>query len=155
MLAITCIKKLFLHTIILSSHLSMKHYLRKLIIVFLSLYLAFSLVPTIHLGNDPKSIVTIIAAFFLMGIVIRPIFSLILIPLNFITVGLVSFILNILTIFALTTFVPGVLVGAYNFPGANLGGIILQPTSLNQITTVILLAALITVSHKVLHLIFE
>lgn len=133
----------------------MKHYLRKLIIVFLSLYLAYSLVPTIRLGDDPKNIPIAIAAFFLVGIIIRPIFSLILIPLNIITVGLVSFALNTLTIFALTAFTPGVIVGAYSFPGANLGGIILQPTTLNQITTVLLIAAIITLTQKILHLIFE
>lgn len=133
----------------------MKHYLRKLIIVFLSLYLAFSLIPTIRLGNDPRNLLVIIASFFLVGIIIRPVFSLILIPLNFITVGLVSFALNTLTIFILTTFLSGVTVGAYSFPGANLGGIILQPMALNQITTVLLLAAIITVSQKLLHLIFE
>ena len=141
--------------VVLFYYLSMKHYLRRFIIVFLSLYLAYSLIPTIRLGSDTKNILIIIAAFFLVGIIIRPVFSLILIPLNFITVGLVSFVLNTLTIFALTTFVSGVSIGAYNFPGANLGGIILQPTPLNQITTVLLLAAIITVSQKVLHLIFE
>lgn len=132
----------------------MKHYLRKLIIVFLSLYLAYSLVPTIHLGNDPKNILIVIAAFFFVGIVIRPIFSLILIPLNFITVGLVSFVLNALTIFVITTFLSGISIGAYSFPGIRMGSIILQPTSLNQITTIILVAAIITVSQKALHLIF-
>lgn len=137
------------------TYLPMKHYLRKLIIVFLSLYLAYSLIPTIHLGSSPKNFVVIIAAFFLVGIVIRPVFSLILIPLNFLTIGLVSFILNILTIFILTSFLHGVSIGAYSFAGANLGGIILQPTALNQITTIVLVAALITVSQKILHLIFE
>ena len=133
----------------------MRHYLRKLIIVFLSLYVAYSLVPTVSLGNDPKNWLVIVVSFFLVTIIIKPIFSLILIPLNFITIGLVSFILNTATIFALTVFIQGVSVGAYNFPGANLGGIILQPLALTQVMTIVVLGLLITVTQKVLHVILE
>lgn len=133
----------------------MKHYLRKLLIVFMSLYVAYSLVPTINLGNDPKNWLVVVISFFLVTVIIKPIFSLILIPINFLTIGLVSFLLNTATIFALTMFISGLSVSAYNFPGANLGGIILQPVALSQVATVFALGLLITVTQKVLHFIFE
>lgn len=133
----------------------MKHYLKKLIIVFISLYLAYSLVPTINLGSDPKNIFIIIATFLLISIVIRPVFSLVLLPINFLTLGLVSLGLNMIAVFALINALPGVKILAYDFPGINYGGIIIRPTELNEMSTIILAALIITISQKTLHFIFE
>lgn len=133
----------------------MRHYLKKLIIVFLSCYLAYSLIPTIKLGSDPKNLLIILGSFFVASVFIKPFFSLVLLPINFISISLVSLALNIIIIFVLINFLPGSDIGAYNFPGANLSGIILEPISLNRIATIIAVALIVTLSQKILHLIFE
>ncbi|MBI3341746.1 phage holin family protein [Candidatus Curtissbacteria bacterium] len=133
----------------------MKHYLRKLIIVFISLYVAYSLIPTIKLGNDPKNLAFVIGSFFLASIFIKPFFSLVLLPINFMTISLISLALNIAIIFALISFLPGLGVEAYNFPGANLSGIILEPISLNKVATIVAVGFIITVVQKVLHILFD
>lgn len=71
------------------------------------------------------------------------------------TVIFVSLALNIAVIVALINFLPGVNVSAYQFPGANLGGVILEPMALNRIVTIIVIALIITLTQKALHLIFD
>lgn len=133
----------------------MRHYLKKLIIVFISLYVAYSLIPTISLGNEIKNLLLIIAGFFVAAVFIKPFFSLVLVPINFLTVSFVSLALNIAIIFALINFLPGVNVSAYHFPGANLSGVIIEPLALNRIATIFTIALIITITQKALHLIFE
>ena len=133
----------------------MRYYLKKLIIVIISLYLAFSLIPTINFGSDPKNLPIIVASFLLITMVIRPIFSLVLLPLNFATTGTISFILNAAVIFVLLNILPGVSINPYDFPGLNIQGVILQPVAFGKIVTIFLIALVITIAQKVLHIIFE
>ena len=133
----------------------MRHYLKSLILTVASLYIAYKLVPTIILGYDPKNLLLIISSFWLISHLIQPIFSLILLPINLLTMGFVSLILNIALVFALLNFLPGLVISAYFFPGANIQGIIFPSINFNTLTTMILVATIITFSQKILHLIFE
>lgn len=133
----------------------MRHYLKTLIITIASAYIAYRLVPTIQIGPDPKNILLLLGGLWLISQIINPLFSLVLLPLNFITFGLVSLIINIAFIFALLNFLPGFIISAYDFPGAFIDGIILPAISFNQVATIILVAAIITAVQKILHVIFE
>lgn len=133
----------------------MRHYIKSVLITGASFYITKSLVPTINVGPDPKNYAMVLLGLWLISQVINPIFSLVLLPVNIITFGLVSFLLNVAFVFALMNFLPNFGVSAYNFPGANIEGIILPAIAFNEITTVILVAAVITVLQKILHIIFE
>lgn len=133
----------------------MRHYLKQLIIAIVAFYVAFTLVPTINLGADPQNILYFIGGILLISLVIHPIFSIILLPINILTMGLVSYVLNIALIFALIQFLPGFSVAAYDFPGANIQGFVIPPAKLTQISTILAVAVIITVVQKVLHIIFE
>jgi hypothetical protein len=71
------------------------------------------------------------------------------------TFGLVTLALNIALIFALLNFLPDFHVSAYNFPGANYQGLILPAANFNKIATIILIATVITLVQRILHIIFE
>lgn len=133
----------------------MRHYLKQLIIAAIAFYIAYSLIPTISLGPDPKNIALVIGGIMLTAVVIHPIFSLVLLPINLLTFGLLSLALNISLIFAFTRFLPGFAIAAYNFPGANLQGFIIPQADLNQWQTLVTVALIITIVQKILHLIFE
>jgi len=132
-----------------------RHYLKTLIIASVAFYAAYALVPTINFGADPKNLLILIGAIFIIQQVINPIFSLVLLPINHLTFGLVTFALNIALIFALLNFLPGFHIGAYNFPGANYQGLILPAANFNKIATIVLIAAIITLVQRILHIIFE
>lgn len=133
----------------------MKHYLRKVIVAAVSFYVAYTLVPTISLGVDPKNLLIIVVGLVVISLVINPIFSLVLLPVNHLTFGLLMLILNVAFIFALLNFLPGFIVGAYDFPGASIQGVIIPAFYFNEIAAIILVAVIITFTQKVFHIIFE
>lgn len=133
----------------------MRHYLKSIIITIASFYIAYNLIPTINFGSDPKNVLLVFGGLWIISQIVNPIFSLVLLPVNILTFGLISFLLNVVFVFALLNFLPGFSISAFNFQGAVIQGVIFPPVSLNQIETVLLIAALITVLHKILHIIFE
>lgn len=132
-----------------------KHYLRIVIIASIAVYLALTLIPTTYLGPDPKNILILIAGIILANLIIHPIFSIILLPINILTLGSLSFILNVILIYVFTKFLPGFSISAYNFPGANIQGFIIPPFPMNQLETVAAFGIIITVVQKLLHFVFE
>jgi len=133
----------------------MRHLLKSFIISASTIYIAFSLVPTVNFGQDPKNILVFFGGFWIISQVINPIFSIVLLPINLLTFGLVSFILNIAFIFALLNFLPEFSIKAYDFPGAKLDGVIFPAFSFTQIYTIAIFAFIVTIVQKILHLIFE
>lgn len=134
---------------------AVRHYLKDLIIAASAFYTAYSLVPTINLGNDPKNVVIVVASLWLISLVVQPIFGLILLPINIFTFGLLAAILNLGLIFSLSKFLPGFSIGPYHFPGANITGFIIPPVNLNQLEAMLAVALIITLVQKVLHFVFE
>jgi uncharacterized membrane protein YvlD (DUF360 family) len=133
----------------------MRFYLKKTVIVIIGLLTAAALVPTFTFGPDYKNFLVATASLLIVTLFIKPLFSLVLIPVNFLTLIGITFSLNTLTVFTMTYFLPGFTINAYRFPGANFEGIIIPPYSFNQIATVLLFAAIITIAQKTLHTIFE
>ncbi|OGD92915.1 hypothetical protein A2697_05310 [Candidatus Curtissbacteria bacterium RIFCSPHIGHO2_01_FULL_41_44] len=133
----------------------MRHYLKSLIITSIAFYSAFILVPTISLGIDQKNIFIVIAGLLATSLVVRPIFSLILLPFNFLTFGLLSLALNASAIFVFLKFLPGFMIAPYDFPGAKISGFIIPEATLNRLETIIVVAVIITIIQKILHIIFE
>ena len=133
----------------------MRHYIKSLLITIASFFTTANFIPVISVGENPKNLPLVIAGLWFITLIINPIFSLVFLPINILTFGMISSILNIAFLFALINFLPGFHIDAFTFPGANINGIILPTVALNQVTTVILVALLITVLQKLLHLIFE
>jgi|SRR3989344_4702444 len=133
----------------------MRHIIKSFIITIATVYLTYSIVPTINFGIDIKNIALFAGGMWVISQLINPIFSIVLLPINLLTFGLLSYILNIAFVFALINFLPGFSVSAYNFPGANINGFILPQMGFNQVGTILLVALIITLVQKTLHLIFE
>lgn len=133
----------------------LKHYLRLLIITAISFYVAYTLIPTIDIGSDIQNIYLVIGGLLAVSLVIKPIFSLILLPINILTLGSLSLILNTATIFTYTKFLPAFSISPYYFPGIQIQGFIIQPSDLSLIATIFAIGIIITVVQKFLHIIFD
>lgn len=133
----------------------MRFYLKKTVISIIGILTAAALIPTFTFGSDYKNFLIATASILAVTLFIKPLFSLVLIPINFFTLISITFILNTLAVFTLTYFLPGFIINAYSFPGANLEGIIIPSYSFNQIATVLLFSAIITTVQKTLHSIFD
>ncbi len=133
----------------------MRHYLKALIISSIAFFTAYQLVPTIIVGPGFNNIALVIAALLIVSLFIRPIFSLILLPINFLTLGSVSLILNAILMYGLTIYLSNFTIKAFDFRGTDINGFILPPYHFNQLATIILVATIITFIQKILHIIFE
>lgn len=133
----------------------MRHFLKSFLISVSAFYITYTLIPAMSFGNDPKNAAILIFGLWIISQVINPIFSLVLLPINLLTFGLISALFNVAFFFALSSFLPGFSISAFDFEGANLYGIILPAVSLNQIATTILIALTITFLQKILKIIFD
>lgn len=133
----------------------MRHYIKSLLITIAAFYTTINFISTLTVGSNPKNLPLTIGGLWFISLAINPIFSLVFLPLNILTFGLISSVLNIAFLFALINFLPGFHITAYTFPGTNINGIILPAIPLNQISTIIVIALVITILQKILHLIFE
>lgn len=133
----------------------MKHYLRVIITATIAFFVTYNLIPSIALGNDPKSILIIVGGLFIISQAVHPLFSIVLLPINHLTFGLLSFILNAVFFFVLPRFLTDFEIASYNFPGADINGFILPQQALSPMATTLLVAALVTLIQKILRLIFD
>ncbi len=81
-------------------------------------------IPTFILGGTVLSI---------MFIIVKPVLNLISLPLNILTLGLFSFLSNVILLLLLTMFVPQIQVVSFIFPGFSYAGFIIPRFEFNQI----------------------
>lgn len=73
----------------------------------------------------------------LLFIVLRPILGLITLPLNFLSLGSFSFIINAFLLYVLTILIPEISIKAFTFQGVNLAGFIIPKFYFNTFFTFI------------------
>lgn len=100
----------------------MKTLLRYFLINLISLYIATRLLPGLVYTGGFKSLALGAVAFMLINFIMVPLLKILFLPLNLLTVGLFSWLINVLALYALTTIVPDFQLLPYYFPGLNLGG---------------------------------
>ena len=76
----------------------------------------------------------------LMNMLLKPILSLLTLPLNLLTLGLFGWLLNALFVYLLTIVVPQISIANYVFPGFANNGFSLPSVSLSGFQTTILVA---------------
>ncbi len=100
----------------------MKTLLRYFLINLVSLYTATGLIPGLTYTGGLKSLALGAAAFMLINFIMVPLLKILFLPLNLLTVGLFSCLINVLALYALTTVVSDFRLLPYFFPGLTLGG---------------------------------
>jgi uncharacterized membrane protein YvlD (DUF360 family) len=80
---------------------------------------------------------------FLM-LLIRPIIKILFIPINFLTLGLVSWVVNVIVIYLLTLIAPNVTVVPWVYQGWSWQGFIIPATTIPYLATLILVTFALT-----------
>lgn len=107
----------------------MKTLLRYFLINLTSLVVASKLIPGLTYTGGIKSLIIGAGAFMLINLILVPLLKILFLPLNLLTLGLFSWIVNVLALYALTTISSFVLV-PFNFSGITISGIIIPPLTL-------------------------
>jgi len=120
----------------------MKSLLRNTLINSLSLFVLAQVVPglTIHGG-----FITYIMgglALSLLFLIVKPILNIISLPLNLVTLGLFSFLINAIIFYLLTVFVTSISITSFTFPGFSFSGFIAPKIFFNTLFAFIIVALL-------------
>lgn len=108
----------------------MKTLLRYFLINLVSLYITTIYIPGLTYIGGIKSLFIGAFAFMLINFILVPLLKILFLPLNLLTLGLFSWLINVLAIYALTTIVADFVLLPYNFPGAMIAGITLPAMEL-------------------------
>src|SRR3990167_8812335 len=93
-----------------------------------------------------------LVAMFYSGLTIdnQPIIKLLLLPINLLTLGLFSWVVNVITLFLLTYFIKGVAILAYTFPGISYQGFIIPQMHFNLIISYVITSLVLSLTHLTL-----
>lgn len=95
----------------------MKALLRSYIINLFTLWFTSRLVSGFKLAGNYQTFILGAAALTLILIFIKPLVKLLFLPINFLTLGLFSWITNVIILYLLTIFVPQIKVLPFKYPG--------------------------------------
>jgi putative membrane protein len=100
------------------------HMLLKFLGTAAAVYLTVNLVPGISVAGGWTTVLLVALVWSVITLIIRPVLTLLTLPITIITLGLFSFILNALLFWAMTLIVPGFVVDG--FLPALLGALVLS-----------------------------
>lgn len=116
----------------------MKSLIRKTAIYGLSLYFLTLIVPGVRV--DGGFSIYVLGGFVLtiMSFLLKPLLNLLALPLNIITMGSFSVIINVLILYLLTVFIGQISISPFTFQGLSFAGFIIPKTSFNAFFSYVL-----------------
>ena len=122
----------------------MKGILKRTIFNAISLFILSQVITGVKVNGG---IQTLLFSGFILALlfkVLKPILNLFSLPLNMVTLGLFSFIINAILLYLLTIFVPNVIVAQFTFNGFSFAGFIIPVIHFNAFYAFIVAAALLS-----------
>lgn len=131
--------------------LIMKQHLLAFIISIVAFVIATFFLPGLNYGGSSDTLVRAAIVFGLLNTFLRPVLKIILLPLNFLTLGLLGGLTGLILLWLVSVLVPGFTITTSHFAGLNLAGLNLPAYELNQVLTIIFGATLIGVVSSTLY----
>jgi putative membrane protein len=128
----------------------MKSALKSLIINAASLQTAIAILPGFKNQGTWRTLLlaTLVLAF--LNRFLKPLLSLLLLPVNLITLGTFKWVLNVAVLYLLTLVVTELQVQSFSFPGLNYQGFIIPHLEISVFWTLVLVSALISLTNTFL-----
>ncbi len=115
----------------------MKKLFRNYLINLAALLLASMIIPGLVFEGGFTSYLYASGVFMVINMLVVPLLKVMFLPLNLLTLGVFSWIVNVLALYLLTKIVPELNLIPFEFYGANLAGIIVPPMHLNVLMVAI------------------
>ncbi|MDO8570292.1 MAG: phage holin family protein [Candidatus Daviesbacteria bacterium] len=128
----------------------MKSLLRSYLVNMVSLWVTTQILPALSITDGFKGL--LIASVALMGanMLLIPLLKILLLPLNLLTVGLFSWLTNVIALYFLVTVIPSFKISSFYFSGLNYDGFSLPPLDLSPFFVVVIASFLIGLIHHFL-----
>lgn len=133
----------------------MKRLLRFYLINLVSLWITTQAVKGLVYTGGVQSLFVGALAFALINIILVPLLRILLLPLNLMTLGIFSWLTNVVALYALTTVVPSFRLTSYHFPGYSANGLTLPDVTLSALWVALLASLFIGVIANFLHWVMD
>lgn len=127
-----------------------KTILRTFVINVFALWLASTYIGGFHVADGWRSLLIVGVGFTLVHTLIKPLLSVVLGPLNFITLGLVGALIDAGLLFGMTMYFPQISISAWIFPGLVTPYLAIPAIELNLVSSTIFSAIFIDVIRSIL-----
>lgn len=121
----------------------MKRFIRSIVFHVFALWLTSTLITSLSISGNAWGMLSAGFMLTVMMVLIKPLVSLIFLPINLLTLGLLSWIVNVVVLYLWTVFVPNVSLTPWVFPGGNVGGFIMPSAQLSMPWTLVVVALVI------------
>lgn len=126
----------------------MKTILRATLLNSLSLWLTSLVATGLVIEGGIPTLVLAGFVLFLIQKLLKPVLEVITLPINLATLGLFSWILNVVALYLLTILVGGISVFPFTFPGANISGFVIPLITFNPITSFVATTLVLTIIQR-------
>lgn len=122
----------------------MKSILRRFVFYSAALFLIAQFLAGVRINGGLTTYIVggiVLSALFML---VKPILSIVTLPLNVITLGLFSFLTNAIILYLLTVFVPSISIAAFKFNGFSFWGFVVPKLQVNNFFAFISASALLS-----------
>ena len=118
----------------------MKSFLRNTLFNAFSIFLISQVISGIRISGGVMTYFIGGIALTLLMLIVKPVLSILTLPLNIITLGFFSFFINVIIFYLLTVLVVGISVTSFTFQGISFAGFIIPKIFFNAIFAFILIS---------------
>lgn len=122
----------------------MKYFMKTWVFYMVAIWLIKEWIPAFVVVGGWVNILIAGGILALLMLFIRPIIKILFIPINFLTLGLVSWLVNVLVIYLLTLVAPNVSVIPWIYSGWTWQGFIIPSTTIPYLATLIIITFALT-----------
>jgi putative membrane protein len=122
----------------------MKRIVRIFVFHLIALWLTTQILVGFTISNNLAAFITSAFVLSLLMLIVKPILTILFIPINLITFGLLSWVINVVILYLLTLFVPAVVIVPWTFPGASWAGFAIPSFYLSYLLSLITSALVVT-----------
>lgn len=134
---------------------AMKYLIRVFLFNCFALWFVSQIMPALTIAGSWQALLIAGLVLSLLMLLLEPLLRILFIPINLITFGLASWIVNVIVLYILTVFEPTVAVHAWRFPGAEWAGFKVPGVSFSYTISLILVSLAVTFFSNLLHDISE
>lgn len=115
----------------------MKSLLRQLLVNMAALWVSAQILPGLVLGGGLKTLLIGGFVFMVINLIVVPLLKVMFLPLNILTFGFFTWVINVLALYFLTNIVSEIKLVPYLFEGFDFGLVVVPPIDLNTLQVAI------------------
>lgn len=122
----------------------MKRLLRSVVYHVFALWLTSTMIPSLVISGNLWGMLSAGFMLAIMMMLLKPLLSLIFLPINVLTLGLLGWLVNVVVLYLWTALVPNVALGPWVFPGVSAVGFIVPEIHVSLPWTLVTVSLVIT-----------